>query len=99
MPKAWSRKDERKYEHVRESALRRGRTPERAREIAARTVNRDRWAEGRAEAERSRATGNPTAPLEERTRDELYERARQLHVEGRSTLSKAELVRAIRRRQ
>jgi hypothetical protein len=43
-------------------------------------------------------TGNPTTSLEERTRRELYNRAKQLHIEGRSGMTKAELVRAIRKR-
>ena len=98
MPGAWSDKDERKYEHIRRSAAERGRSPQRAKEIAARTVNRDRREEGRAQSETSRATGNPNVPLEERTRDELYQRARELHVEGRSRMRKSELVRAIRER-
>lgn len=96
MPRAWTDKDERKYEHIRESARERGRTPERAKEIAARTVNRDRREEGRAKEKTSRATGNPNTSLEERTRDELYQRAQELHVEGRSRMTKAELARAIR---
>ncbi|HSM62036.1 MAG TPA: hypothetical protein VK849_14605 [Longimicrobiales bacterium] len=47
MPKPWSRKDERQYEHIEESALERGRSTERAKEIAARTVNKRRRKEGR----------------------------------------------------
>ena len=42
MPKSWSKKDERKYEHIKESAEDRGKSEKRAEEIAARTVNRDR---------------------------------------------------------
>jgi hypothetical protein len=47
MPKAWSNKDERQYEHVKESELEQGRTTKRAKEIAARTVNKQRASEGR----------------------------------------------------
>lgn len=52
MPKAWSKKDERQYEHVKESEEERGRSEERAEEIAARTVNKQRTKEGRTKAQR-----------------------------------------------
>ena len=47
MPKAWSKKDERQYEHVKESEKREGKSKDRAEEIAARTVNKQRSKEGR----------------------------------------------------
>ncbi len=47
MPKAWSNKDERQYEHIKESSKKRGKSTERAKEIAARTVNKQRAEEGR----------------------------------------------------
>jgi hypothetical protein len=47
MPKAWSAKDERQYEHVKESEKKEGKSTERAKEIAARTVNKERKTEGR----------------------------------------------------
>lgn len=47
MPKSWSGKDERQYEHVKDSERRQGRSPKRAKEIAARTVNKQRRREGR----------------------------------------------------
>lgn len=50
MPKAWNDKDERQYEHVRESEAKEGRSPERAKEIAARTVNKERKREGRTKS-------------------------------------------------
>lgn len=95
---AWSDKDERQYEHVKESELERGKSEERAEEIAARTVNKQRREEGRTQSGRktTTGTGNPNLPLEERTKDELYNRAKQLDIEGRSDMTKAELVRAIR---
>jgi hypothetical protein len=98
MPRAWSRKDERQYEHVRDSSLERGVRPKRAREIAARTVNKQRRQEGRTPNATTQGTGNPNRGLEERTKQELYNRARELGVEGRSGMSKAELTRAIRNR-
>jgi hypothetical protein len=59
-------------------------------------VNEQRRKEGRTENRRSQGTGNPNARLEERTRDELYNRAKQLEISGRSGMTKSELVRAIR---
>ncbi|MDQ3605292.1 MAG: Rho termination factor N-terminal domain-containing protein [Gemmatimonadota bacterium] len=96
---SWSNKDRRQYEHIRESSLERGKSEERAEEIAARTVNKQRREEGRTPNRTTQGTGNPTSSLEERTKDELYNRARELGIEGRSTMNKDELVRAIRGRQ
>ena len=53
MPKAWSKKDERQYEHVKDSEEERGRSEKRAKEIAARTVNKQRAEEGRTKSSRS----------------------------------------------
>lgn len=99
MPDAWSKKDEKIYEHVKQSELDRGRSEKRAKEIAGRTVNRRRYDEGRTKSDTSRRTGNPNVPLEERSKDELYHRAQQLSIEGRSKMTKDELVSAIRGRQ
>lgn len=96
MPQAWSDKDERKYEHIKESAQKRGKG-KRASEIAARTVNKQRRQRGATPNRASQGTGNPHRGLAERTRRELYNRARQLQISGRSTMNKQELVRAIRR--
>lgn len=97
--KAWSNKDERQYEHIKESAIERGRSTDTAEEIAARTVNKKRRQEGRTQSgqKRTTGTGNPNRPLEARTKDELYNRARQLRIDGRSRMNKADLVEAIRR--
>lgn len=96
---AWSDKDERQYEHVKESELERGKSEEKAEEIAARTVNKQRQAEGRTENATPGGTGNPNTPLDERTRQELYNRAQELEIEGRSEMTKDELVAAIREAQ
>lgn len=50
MPKAWSNKDERQYEHIKSSAKERGRSTKRAKEIAAATVNKQRRKEGRTKS-------------------------------------------------
>ncbi len=47
MPQAWSDKDERQYEHIKESSLERGVHEDKAEEIATRTVNKHRRVEGR----------------------------------------------------
>jgi hypothetical protein len=97
--RSWSNKDERMYEHVKESELERGRKAEKAKEIAARTVNKQRREEGRTANRQTMGTGNPQTSLEERTVAELRNRARELDIEGRSTMSKAGLIDAIREAQ
>ena len=96
MPKAWSDKDERQYEHVKESARKRGRTEERAQEIAARTVNKQRRTEGRTPNKTTQGTGSPNKRLEDRSVEELRNLASQRDIAGRSKMKKAELVAALR---
>ena len=94
----WSKKDERQYEKIRKSSMRRGVKAKRAKEIAARTVNKTRREHGRTPNRTSQGTGNPNQPLGERTKRELYNRAQELDIEGRSKMNKDQLVKAIRRR-
>ena len=96
---SWTRKDERMYEHIKESSEDRGVKEDRAEEIAARTVNRHRREEGRTPNKTTEGTGNPNNSLEDRTVDELQNRASELNIEGRSRMNKDELVRAIRNRE
>lgn len=96
---AWSKKDERQYEHIRKSERERGRSSERAKEIAARTVNDQRRREGRTENKTTQGTGNPNSPLESRTVQQLRNRARELDIRGRSSMRKDELISAIRKEQ
>ena len=96
MPKAWTKKDERQYEHIKESQEQRGSSQARAKEIAARTVNKQRRKENRTPNRTTQGTGNPNKPLEERSKQELYNQAKQLGLAGRSGLNKAELIEAIR---
>lgn len=98
MPR-WSKKDERQYEHVKESVKQRGKGTRRAKEIAARTVNKQRREEGRTPNKTTSGTGNPTKSLKERSKQELYNRAAELGIEGRSKMNKADLVKAIRKRE
>jgi plasmid stabilization system protein ParE len=92
----WTTKDERQYEHIKDSTLDRGVAEDKAEEIAARTVNKRRRVEGRTPNRRTQGTGNPNLGLEERTRDEVYNRAREMNIRGRGKMSKAELLEAIR---
>jgi hypothetical protein len=62
MPNGWSKKDERQYEHVRDSEKERGKSDKRAKEIAARTVNKQRRSEGRTPNKTTQGTGNPNVP-------------------------------------
>ena len=107
MPQAaWSAKRERQYEHIEEGLEDRGRPPKLAKEIAARTVNKER-ARGGESREASRTSTDDmsssrrggrrsgTDRRKGRTRDQLYQEAQQLNVEGRSRMSKAQLQRAV----
>ena len=96
MPDAWSDKDERQYQHVLDSERKSGKDTAEAEEIAARTVNKQRREEGRTPNTRTQGTGNPNKALSELTRDELYNRAKAQDISGRSKMSKAELVSALK---
>lgn len=95
MPKSWSNKEERQYEHIKESSEERGASESKAKEVAARTVNKQRRKQGKTSNSRTQGTGNPNRSLSDRTRDELYNRAKQLDIGGRSKMSKQQLVKAI----
>ncbi|AFI83032.1 addiction module toxin RelE [Methylophaga nitratireducenticrescens] len=93
----WTDKDERQYEHIKEQQKKSGKKTNKAEEIAARTVNKQRREEDRTPRKNSQGTGNPNSSLESRTKQELYNRASQLNIKGRSNMSKSELVAAIRK--
>ncbi len=95
--KVWTDKQDRQYEHIKESEKDRGRSESKAKEIAARTVNKQRRLNGETENSTTQGTGNPNHPLEDRTKKELYNRAKELGIEGRSSMSKEELIAAIRK--
>lgn len=97
MPDAWREKDERQYQHIKQSLLDEGKSEEQAEEIAARTVNKQRREEGITPNKTSQGTGNPHSRLEDRTKQELYNRAKELDIENRSEMSKEELIAAIRK--
>jgi len=92
----WSKKEERQYEHIKESSKKRGAGTRRAKEIAARTVNKGRRERGETPNKHSEGSGNPNVSLDDRSKDELYNLAKEMHIEGRSKMHKSQLVRAIR---
>src|SRR5512139_1174318 len=105
--RAWSQKRERQYEHIKAGLLERGEGEETAEEIAARTVNKERARAGEA-AEASRTSTDDISSGRRgglrshrgpggRTRDQLYNEARQKGIKGRSKMTKAELERALAR--
>src|SRR6187431_1671616 len=100
----------RQYEHIKESQLEQGRSEDRAEEIAARTVNKERARSGESrtrsrtsvrDMSSSRRGGqrSGTNRPKGRTRDQLYSEARRLGIEGRSNMSKAQLQRAVDRKK
>ncbi|RUO25936.1 addiction module toxin RelE [Aliidiomarina minuta] len=99
MPDVWSDKDERQYQHIKEDQLANGKSEKEAKEIASRTVNKQRREEGRTPNESTQGSGNPNTSLQERSYDELYNRAQQLDIKGRSDMNKDQLIKAIRDRQ
>lgn len=99
MPRSWSDKEERQYEHIKESSKKRGAGTKRAKEIAARTVNKQRRLEGKTSNKTTQGTGNPNTRLEERTKSELYNIAQEKNIEGRSKMSKADLVKALKKKK
>jgi hypothetical protein len=96
----------RQYEHIKQGELQRGTGEGRAEEIAARTVNKERARSGESRT-RSRLSVTDKSSSERggrrsgtrrskgRTRDQLYEEARKLGVDGRSSMNKAQLQRAV----
>src|SRR5207248_11274784 len=107
MPRAWSSKRERQYEHIKEGLEERGRAEDTAEEIAARTVNKERARAGEAKTASRTSVDDISSGRRGglrshkgsggRTRDQLYEEARRKHVAGRSKMTKAQLARAVGR--
>ena len=106
--RAWSNKRERQYEHIKESEKKQGRSTKRAKEIAARTVNKERARSGEAR-ESSRTSRRDMSSYQRggrrsgtsrpkgRTKAQLYNEARRKNVRGRSKMTKAELEREVDR--
>lgn len=96
----------RQYEHIKESAREQGASDDRAEEIAARTVNKERARSGESRTASRTSTRDissgrrgglrsGTRRPKGRTKDQLYAEAKRLGVEGRSKMTKTQLQRAI----
>jgi hypothetical protein len=108
--KAWSAKRERQYEHIEESLEERGTSKKKAKEIAARTVNKVRAQKGEAK-ESSKLSRKDMSPSRRgglrsgtnrpkgRTKEQLYNEAKSMGIEGRSRMNKQQLQRAVDRRK
>jgi hypothetical protein len=105
--KTWSSKRERQYEHIKDSAKEQGASTKRAKEIAARTVNKER---ARAGETKGRPSSTSTRDMSSgrrgglrsgtqrpkgRTKEQLYNEAKRLNVPGRSQMNKQQLQRAV----
>jgi len=100
----------RQYEHIKESQRERGTSEGRAEEIAARTVNKERARSGESQTSSRTSTQDMSSSRrggqrsgtdrpKGRTRDQLYAEARDLGIEGRSSMNKEQLQRAVDRRK
>ncbi|MEU7632861.1 plasmid stabilization protein [Nocardia sp. NPDC049220] len=107
MPKEWTAKQERQYEHIEASAEERGESARRAKEIAARTVNKNRAQAGQTKTA-SRTSIEDMSPQKRGgqrshrgstgpTRDQLYNEAKKRGIKGRSTMNKRQLANALGR--
>ena len=105
--KAWSAKRERQYEHIKDGLEKRGENEDTAEEIAARTVNKERARHGEAKQSSRSSTDDISSGRRGglrshrgpggRTRDQLYNEAKQKNIKGRSKMNKAQLERAVGR--
>ena len=107
MPQAWSDKRERQYEHIKDGEEERGRPEKVAKEIAARTVNKERARTGEARQASRTSTEDISSGRRGglrshrgpggRTRAQLYEEAKRRNIKGRSGMSKQQLEQAVGR--
>ena len=107
MPRGSSAKRERQYEHIKDSAKSRGESTGRAEEIAARTVNKERARSGEARTASRSSTQDMSSARRGGlrshsgsggpTKAQLYNEARQRNIKGRSSMTKAQLQRALSR--
>jgi hypothetical protein len=105
---AWSAKRDRQYEHIKDGLLERGSSDDKAEEIAARTVNKERARSGEARTASRSSTHDISSARRGglrshegsggRTYDQLYNEAREHGIKGRSSMSKAQLLRAVEAR-
>ena len=106
---AWSNKRERQYEHIKDSAKERGASTKRAKEIAARTVNKERARSGEARTSSRSSTRDMSSSRRGglrshsgaggQTREQLYSEAKRLNIKGRSKMNKRQLLAAVNRKK
>ncbi len=109
MPRAWTAKRERQYEHIKDGLLDRGKSEGKAEEIAARTVNKERARAGEAKESSRLSREDVSSPRRGglrshsgeggRTKEQLYNEAKRMGIEGRSSMNKAQLQRAVDRKK
>ena len=102
---AWNKKRERQYEHIKEGLLDRDTSEDKAEEIAARTVNKERARAGEPKESSRSSTDDISSGRRGglrshrgpggRTRDQLYNEARSKGIKGRSKMNKAQLQKAV----
>jgi hypothetical protein len=105
---AWNDKRERQYKHIKEGLKKRGTGENKAEEIAARTVNKERARSGEAKQASRTSTKDISSGRRGglrshtgpggRTKEQLYAEAKKRNIPGRSKMNKAELERAVGRR-
>jgi hypothetical protein len=107
---AWSAKRERQYEHIKEGAKKQGASTKRAKELAARTVNKERARSGEARTSSRSSTRDMssgrrgglrsgTRRAKGQTKEQLYNRAKRLNIKGRSSMNKRQLQAAVNRKK
>ena len=107
MPRGFSKKRERQYEHIKEGLRDRGESKDKAEEIAARTVNKERARAGEARQASRTSTKDISSGRRGglrshrgpggRTKEQLYNEAKEKGIDGRSKMNKAQLQRAVDR--
>lgn len=106
MPRAWSDKRERQYEHIKDEQKDRGKSEKRAEEIAARTVNKERARKGESKSSSRLSKSDMssgkrggkrsgTSGPKGRTKEQLYNEAKRRNIRGRSKMTKSELQKAL----
>src|SRR4051794_41934009 len=93
MPKSWSDKRERQYEHIKDSEKKEGRSTKRAKEIAARTVNKQRAQAGETKSSSSR-NGGSSNPGGGRTQEQPFNKAKRPRPQGPPNKKKEQRPRA-----
>jgi hypothetical protein len=104
-PQSWSKKRERQYEHIKDGLRERGESEDKAEEIAARTVNKERARAGEAQTASRTSTEDISSGRRGglrshrgpggRTKAQLYNEAKHRGIKGRSKMTKAELESAV----